>query len=94
MAVKDLGRGFGNLPSWLNSWMCPHCKKGSPIEDWSIVTVQLGPSSAEGRKCPQCPWIASQVGETDSMLAEDQEAIKKIKDRDSREKPDKEVKIK
>ena len=81
VATKDLLRGWGNLPAYLTSWHCPNCqpkKAEHKIEDWAIVQVQLGANSCEGRKCPECEWVASQVGDSEQMIPQEvQEKIKK-----------------
>ena len=86
MARIDVDRGWGNLPPWLKTWSCPSCKSNAPIENWEIKIVQAGPNDLQGRKCPNCEWIASQTGETELMLQEDKQAVKIIAERGMTEK--------
>ena len=93
VALKDLGRGWGDLPSYLKAWHCPnpvHKKNSeSSVEDWTVEYVQLGADKVEGRKCPKCDWVASQTGQSFEMIPADvREKIKK------REAEDEAVRVK
>ena len=92
MAVKDIGRGWGDLPSWLDKWYCPLCLKDAPVADWQIVMVRVGANTLDGRSCPNCKWTASQTGETNSMLETDKHAMKVIEDRDKPKKEKEKIK--
>ena len=88
MALKDINKGFGDLPSWLVNWHCGSCGKNSPIAKWQIVTVQDGANTLDGRACPDCGWQASQVGHTRQMLEADKHAMKVITDREPKKQKD------
>lgn len=94
MAIKDLKKGFGNLPPWLSDWTCPKCKKSSLIEKWDEVFIQVGPDNLSGRKCPNCDWSMSQIGETQLALESDEKAKKIIEARDKANKGKKDEKEK
>ena len=86
MARQDTNKGFGNLPPWLTSWYCPECKKDATIEKWEVKIVPVGPDDLQGRKCPNCDFVASQTGDTERMLQQDKNSVEVIKVRMMNEK--------
>ena len=81
MAQQDVNKGFGNLSSWLTSWFCPKCKSQHLVSEWAITMQTLGAETIIGRKCPNCDFIAAQVGDTEQMLQADEKTVELIQRR-------------
>ncbi len=46
--------GWGKVPA-LDHWICPNCKKKSPVEDWDEAFVDCEICGEhDARQCPEC----------------------------------------
>lgn len=68
MAIKDVGKGWGDLNVSLSDWRCPKCIKNYPISEWNIIRGIVNGHDLEGRKCPTCEFQAFQHHETMEMV--------------------------
>lgn len=78
MAIKDLHRGWGTLAPGMESWTCPMCALGSPVEDWKETRAVVRGNELDGRECPKCQYKSSTLADSD-MMARVPKAVVEVK---------------